>query len=350
MSSLRRISVSRGAAGAASRLARRGFVILLVAGAAISGTARPGGAQIALDRVEIVLDRSQPGRLGGSFTIANRGRLPLQVSLNAADWDRDSTGNNRFYPPGTRPGSCSAAVTVEPTSVRIDSGGTQEVRVALDRASLPTGECWTIVFATTDLPMPPARGMSGRLIVRAGVKIYVVPGDASGAIEVTGMRVRPHERPTVAGGDGDEAHAPRAANARASSPGALPAALMALRAAHDPREPGRGSGATVPVAPAGTDGGAPLLVSSDTAAQELQLVFRNPGTRHVKATGSLELRRADNSAVGRMAIPNLYLLPGSTVFVTLPLPDLPRGRYVAIAIFDAGVGDPVAGQVEFEVP
>jgi hypothetical protein len=98
------------------------------------------------------------------------------------------------------------------------------------------------------------------------------------------------------------------------------------------------------------DSAAIARAAADTSRQELALAFTNTGARHVLVQGTLELRRPDNSVASKIAMPHLHVLPGATQHVAVPLPNLPRGRYVALAILDYGGSDVAAGQVEYEVP
>ena len=85
-------------------------------------------------------------------------------------------------------------------------------------------------------------------------------------------------------------------------------------------------------------------------ADTLDLVFANTGERHLVAKGSVEFRRPDNSVAARVELPTLYTLPGATSRARLQVPQLPQGRYVALAILDYSGDQLAAAQVEYEVP
>lgn len=85
------------------------------------------------------------------------------------------------------------------------------------------------------------------------------------------------------------------------------------------------------------------------AASRLNLLFANTGGHHLEIKGELQIRRPDNSIAGTLDIPTLYTLPGARSRTSVVLPNLPRGRYVLLAVFDYGGDDLAAGQIEYEV-
>lgn len=82
---------------------------------------------------------------------------------------------------------------------------------------------------------------------------------------------------------------------------------------------------------------------------QVLVTYRNDGTRHVKATGRLEVRREDNTLVHASELPAVYALGGATMHVRGALPPLPAGRYVLLAVYDYGGADLAAAQVAYEV-
>lgn len=275
---------------------------------------RPMLAQLTVDRIEIVVDRKATPAQGASFVVSNKTKTAAQAVISVQDWDRDSTGENRFFPVGTTSGTCGRSLTVEPLGTRLDPGSSQEIHVAIDSLSLPAHECWAVVFVESAIPRVQQTGRMVTYVVRTGVKVYVVPAAAAPNGEVVDMRVRPHVRVLTA----DSAR-PRGVGDSLARQARRDSAVIAREAA-------------------------------DTAHQELALAFANTGSRHVLVQGTLELRRSDNSVAAKIATPRLHVLPGATQHVTMSLPNLPRGRYVALAILDFGGSDVAAGQVEYEVP
>ena len=92
-------------------------------------------------------------------------------------------------------------------------------------------------------------------------------------------------------------------------------------------------------------GGAP----SDSGRQ-LTVAFHNSGARQTTTHGSVEVRRPDDSVVATIDVPEFPTLPGATRRLALPLPKLPKGRYVLLALLDYGGQEIAAGQVSLEVP
>ena len=266
---------------------------------------RPASAQLAVDRIDLVLDPASAAGRHASFSVTNKGTTVAQAVIRMQDWDRDSVGGNRFFPLGSTPGACARTLAVDPAGARLEPGATQDVRISLDSTFAPARECWTVVFVESAMLVTQPGGRRVNYVIRTGVKVYVVPAGAVLAGEVSDMRIMPHIAPVT-----DTA--------------------AVRRAASQPRPQS---------APA----------PADSARRELVMVFANTGTRHIDATGSVELRRADNSSAARIPLVPLHVLPGASERVTIPLPNLPAGRYVALAVIDFGGGELAAGQVEYEV-
>ena len=91
-----------------------------------------------------------------------------------------------------------------------------------------------------------------------------------------------------------------------------------------------------------------MRVDSTTAARELQVAFLNTGGVHLVARGTVEIRRPDNSVAATVAVPDLHVLPGARRRVSVPLPALAAGRYVALALLDYGGIEIAAGQIDVE--
>lgn len=89
---------------------------------------------------------------------------------------------------------------------------------------------------------------------------------------------------------------------------------------------------------------------ADSAVRDVVIRFHNTGGVQVLPKGTLELRRPDNSVAARVAIDEFPVLPGAEREVSVPVPPLPPGRYVALGILDFGGAEVVGGQMEYEVP
>lgn len=90
-----------------------------------------------------------------------------------------------------------------------------------------------------------------------------------------------------------------------------------------------------------------VLPSPD--GEQLEVWFRNSGTRHYVAKGAVEFRRADNSVAAKIALPDYYVLPGAAQRVMILMPKLGAGEYAAIAMVDFGGDDIAAMQMDHVV-
>ena len=89
---------------------------------------------------------------------------------------------------------------------------------------------------------------------------------------------------------------------------------------------------------------------ADSSARQLVIAYRNTGTRQTMARGKVEIRRTDNTLVSALDIPEFPTLPGATRRLGVPLPRLPRGKYVLLALLDYEGSEIAAGQVDLEIP
>ena len=106
------------------------------------------------------------------------------------------------------------------------------------------------------------------------------------------------------------------------------------------------------VEPAGTQTAGEITdmnVLPSAEGEQLEVWFRNSGTRHYVAKGAVEFRRADNSVAAKIALPDYYVLPGAAQRVMIAVPKLGVGEYIAIAMVDFGGDDIAAMQVEHTV-
>lgn len=147
--------------------------------------------------------------------------------------------------------------------------------------------CWNVVFVqSTEPPKQAAKQSSITYLVRTGVKVYVEPANAVRQGDVDSVRL-------------------------------------------------------VRVNASATD---------TTQVDAIELLFRNSGHAHLKPTGAVEVRSADNQVVARLDIVEFPIAPGDSRRLVLPMPKLPVGRYVALALIDYAGPEISAGQLEFELP
>lgn len=229
-----------------------------------------------------------PGALiATSFSIRNEDQTAVQASLYLNDWERDENGSNRFDTLGSKVGSCRDRIEVFPMNVRIAPATTQPVRVSLKASDTLKTPCWTIVFLETT-PRPGRGTIQITPVIRIGIKVYVVPTTATLDAEITGFTT--------------EKTRPRA----------------------------------------GED--------VDTTKLEFAVYVRTTGTVQIRATGQIEIRRPDNTLAATVPVSETPILPGSQRRIGVTIPDLPPGRYVALAVIGFGGEDDLAAQAELTVP
>lgn len=257
---------------------------------AIAGVFAPAvtHAQLTVDQTEVTLSTRPADRRIAVFNVGNEGREAINVTIEIEDWDRSDVGANRFFKSGELARSCARWLRVFPQSIRLEPNQVQGVRVVAEGADSLTEACWSIVFARMILP----GGQGARklqYVVRTGVKVYVEPPGLLSDGSIEGMALGPH---TPIPGD--------TATAR--------------------------------------------------AARDLTIAYRNTGGVHLMTHGTIELRRTDNSTAASVRVDEFPTLPGAMRQLVVPLPSVPKGRYLVLALLDFGGTELVAGQVELEAP
>jgi hypothetical protein len=87
------------------------------------------------------------------------------------------------------------------------------------------------------------------------------------------------------------------------------------------------------------------VVALDVTPAGLALVLQNQGTRPLRANGVVEFRDASGAVMATVRVPDFGAHPGVSRRLELALPpDLPPGRYVVLAVLDAGLPELLAGQ------
>lgn len=258
------------------------------------GGFRPAAAQISVDQAEIVLRPQAAAPSVAGFNVANETNGTVEATIYLADWDRDEDGGNRFQPLGSVPQSCAKYLRVFPLSLRLPPHTSQGVRLGLQGADSVSATCWSIVFVEAGGPQAGA-GRRISYVLRLGVKVYIEPPGLATDGEVEGMGI-------------DTVHAVRGKPVR---------------------------GVVPPPAP-------------DTVVTWVR--FRNTGGLPAMVHGEMEYRRLDNSVVARDTVPSFPVLPGAARRAHVPLPRLPRGHYIALALLDFGGTEVAAGQVPLDIP
>jgi P pilus assembly chaperone PapD len=250
--------------------------------------------QLAVDQIEIFLSTGDPARASAVFNVSNEGDRPLQATLYMSDWDRDSVGNNRFFPVGALNQSCRSMLQVFPTQVRLEPHSQQAVRVTLTGADAIRSACWSVIFVELQDPVRLQQaGRAVQAIIRVGTKIYVEPQNLTRSAEVDDMRLTRHT-------------------------------LTAEEVAAGAR--------------------------SDSSRKDMHIALRNTGGMQIRPSGRLEIRRPDNSLAATVKVDEFPILPGAVRHLLAPLPTLAPGKYVAITLLDYGGVEIAGGQVEFEMP
>jgi len=267
--------------------ARRWGRTLALVVVALVATHGRASAQISVDELELHIPLKRGvTSVSEVFHAANPAATPSQANIVAQDWDRSERGDNRYYPLGTLPTSCGSHVKVFPSVLQLGPRSTQTVRVTIDSAAAIQTNCYTILFVETPPPPRTANGAALVYSIRYGVKIYVERDLPLGA-EVENVAIAPRD-----------------------------------------------------------DQGA----KRDTSLKQVVVTYHNTGAKQTVTHGTLEVRRADNTVVTKVDIAEFPTLPGATRRLGVPLPQLPRGKYVLLALLDYEGSEIAAGQVDLEIP
>ena len=162
-------------AGRAMSVARRfGLQALVLAPAFLAVPGRVLLSQLAVGRVEVVMQVADRANREAVISVRNDSDKPVQAVVKLEDWDRAEDGSNRWYPYGSHrgAGSCAPALSIFPQSLRLDPGAEQAIRVVLDSAKTPRGECWSAAVVETVQPVE-RMGQRVAYVVRTAVKVYV---------------------------------------------------------------------------------------------------------------------------------------------------------------------------------
>lgn len=146
----------------------------VIALSAVLGAPATATAQISVDELEVLLRPDAPQMQSGVVRVTNNGDKTVQAMLEIQDWDRDSTGGNRFHALGTLPSSCKQQLRAFPMSLRIEPGKTEALRVSFEGDA--AASCWGIIFIQSNEPPRASAGQSQiTYVIRTGVKVYVEP-------------------------------------------------------------------------------------------------------------------------------------------------------------------------------
>lgn len=173
-----------------SRGPRRAPLAAVGLAALVSVLPAPAIAQLAVGRVELVMSLADRASRDAAISVRNESERAVQAIVRLEDWDRAADGANRWYRYGANAGrgSCSPALSVFPQSLRLEPGAEQSLRVVLDSARAPAGECWAAAVVETVQPTDRS-GQRVTYVVRTAVKIYVQPTGLVPGGEIEALRV-----------------------------------------------------------------------------------------------------------------------------------------------------------------
>lgn len=146
-------------------------------------------AQIAIDKLDLVLRPDGSDQRSGVLTVRNEGTMAAQAVVRLEDWDRAPDGNNRFFPAGTVSGSCAPSLQVFPLALSLKPGEAQTVRIDYTGPATRAKECWSLVVVETPAPRTNASGRQLMYNLRTGLKVYVSPEGLPQLAEVEGFSV-----------------------------------------------------------------------------------------------------------------------------------------------------------------
>ncbi|GBC75930.1 hypothetical protein HRbin07_00122 [bacterium HR07] len=128
-----------------------------------------------------------------AFQVLNNEADPLEIQISVADWDRDITGENRFYPPGTLPRSLAPWLSVSPLRFDLTPNEQKEIRFSIKIPSEITGTYWAAIMVEAapkqTQPQPPGTTVVVRR--RFAVKVLETPpgtGTKDGRISLLDVR------------------------------------------------------------------------------------------------------------------------------------------------------------------
>lgn len=254
--------------------------------------ARPVLAQFTIEELEVHV----PARPGTPVTRLIPVRSDIdstqQVRVTVKDWMRDSTGSNMLMDYGASPRSCGGHLEVFPSTFQLGARTTEFVRVTYTPSVPADSGCWAIVLAETVRPPRPvtAAGSVVTLTTLMGVKVYAHAVDE----KVDG---------TIVSADVEE---------------------FWTRRPDAPRD--------------------------SVLARQFAARFENSGTAHLIVKTTVEVRDESAKIVALLNGSDAYITPGAYRDILVRVPDLPRGRYVAVMLFDFGGQEITAAQVELLLP
>ncbi len=151
------------------------------------------GQALLISNIEFDLSLPRGASETLSFQVLNNETDPLEIQISLADWDRDITGENRFYPPGTLPRSLAPWLSVSPLRFDLVPNEQREIRFSIKVPSDITGTHWAAIMVEAapkqTQPQPPGTTVVVRR--RFAVKVLETPpgtGTKDGRITLIDVR------------------------------------------------------------------------------------------------------------------------------------------------------------------
>jgi hypothetical protein len=210
-----------------------------------------------------------------TITLSNTSQSPLNFSTRMQDFDRDSLGNKTYYDAGSRPTSNARWISMSATSLKLLPGESKKINISM---AIPVS----------------AKSITNSMIFFTQVKDQVPSGTAVRSIGVSllmemGVQVY-------------------------YTPNGLNAGELEFLAFED-----RGT-----------------QVSGKEQYRKLMLKVHNKGDVNKDAFVRLELTNKDTGEEHKIDPASIAMLPNTSQWVTFTLPMKLSGKFLAVAILDAG--------------
>jgi P pilus assembly chaperone PapD len=171
---------------------RRALRFLSVAALGVGLAALPSQA-LLISNIEFDLTLPRGASETLAFQVLNNEADPLEIQISLADWDRDSNGENRFYPPGTLPRSAAPWLSVSPLRFDLAPNEQKEIRFSMKVPADIVGTHWAAIMVEAapkqTQPQPPGTTVVVRR--RFAVKVLETPpgtGSKEGRITLIDVR------------------------------------------------------------------------------------------------------------------------------------------------------------------
>lgn len=137
--------------------------------------------------------------------IINKMSVKKQFTLYINDWERDTVGGHRYYPPGTLNRSCANWIALEKLNVEVNPGEVVPINVRMnvpDSASAAKEMKWAMLFLETieEKTVPKTEGLTTTIgnRMRVGVHLYQTPQDVNAKeLRMMDFDVKPNSQDSI---------------------------------------------------------------------------------------------------------------------------------------------------------